>query len=258
QAQAVHDPRDTLRHEQSHEVVFERHIELRCTRITLTSRTSAKLTVNAARLVTFRTDNGKTSGGPRFRSQLDVCTTTRHVRRYRYGTRFTRFSNNFCFALVLLCVQHLVLDLFHLEHPADQLGNFHRGCTDEYRATLVGQSLNLLDNGCEFFTNRLVYQIVVILTDHRLVRGDHHHVQLVDVPELRSFRLRGTGHTSELVIHPEVVLQGDGGICLRSILHLHVLFRFDRLVQTIGIPPAFHDTAGLLIDDLYLAVDNDV
>src|SRR5690606_25808150 len=48
QAQAVHDPRDTLRHEQSHEVVFERHIELRCTRITLTSRTSAKLTVNAA------------------------------------------------------------------------------------------------------------------------------------------------------------------------------------------------------------------
>src|SRR5690606_15837362 len=72
QPKPVHDPRYALRHEQTHEVVFERHIKLRRSRVSLTARTTPQLTVDAPRLMTFRADNGEASCRTRFRRQLDV------------------------------------------------------------------------------------------------------------------------------------------------------------------------------------------
>ena len=57
------------------------------------------------------------------------------------------------------------------------------------------------------------------------------------------------------MIHAEVVLQGDGGKGLGGSFYLHVLLGFYSLVQAIAPTTAFHDTARLLIDNLYLTVD---
>ena len=45
---------------------------------------------------------------------------------------------------------------------------------------------------------------------------------------------------------------------MRSSLYLHVFLGFHSLVQTVTPAAAFHDTAGLLVNDLYLVVVDDI
>ncbi len=52
---------------------------------------------------------------------------------------------------------------------------------------------------------------VIFLADHRLVGRDHRHVQLVDLLEFGGFGFRRAGHAGQLLVHAEVVLEGDGG-----------------------------------------------
>jgi hypothetical protein len=92
----------------------------------------------------------------------------------------------------------------------------------------------------------------------RPVGGDLHHVQPVGALELGGVGLAGAGHAGELVVHPEVVLQGDGGEGLVLLLDPHALLGLHRLVQTLGPASALEDAAGELVDDLHLAVGDDV
>lgn len=78
------------------------------------------------------------------------------------------------------------------------------------RLPLIVTSLDLIDDGSVFALDIFVHDIRVVLPDHRHVRGDDHNVQIVDFPELRFFRQRGSGHTGKLVIKPEVILESYG------------------------------------------------
>ena len=49
-----------------------------------------------------------------------------------------------------------------------------------------------------------------------------------------------------------------GGEGLVLLFDLHAFFGFDRLVQAFRPPPALEDAAGELVDDLHLAVLDDV
>ena len=61
------------------------------------------------------------------------------------------------------------------------------------------------------------------------------------------------------MVHTEIVLQRDGCECLRSSLYLHTLFGLDSLVQAVRVTAALHDTACLLIHNLYLTIlGNDI
>ncbi len=60
------------------------------------------------------------------------------------------------------------------------------------------------------------------------------------------------------MVHSEIVLKGDGSECLSGGLDLDILLRLDSLMQTIAPAAAFHNTAGLLVNDLDLVVDHDV
>ena len=86
------------------------------------------------------------------------------------------------------------------------------------------------------------------------VGRDRDHVELVDVPEFSRFGVGRTGHTRKLVIHSEVVLKGDGGESLCGSFDLDAFLGFDCLMEAVGIAASFHDTSGLLIDDLDLVV----
>ena len=72
--------------------------------------------------------------------------------------------------------------------------------------------------------------------------------------ELVLLGLGRPGHPGQLVIHAEVVLDGDGGERLRLSLHLHALLGLHRLVQPVAPPTAWHLTARELVDDNDLTV----
>ena len=60
------------------------------------------------------------------------------------------------------------------------------------------------------------------------------------------------------MVHPEIVLQGDGRICLGRRFNLHTLLGFNRLMESIREPAAIHDPPCLLVDNLYFVVHQNV
>ena len=60
------------------------------------------------------------------------------------------------------------------------------------------------------------------------------------------------------MVHPEVVLEGDRRVRLRGRFHLHTFLGFNGLVQPVAVASAFHDPAGLLVDDFDLVVHDHV
>ena len=208
--------------------------------------------------MTFRADDGKTAGLLHAWAELDIGTTTRHVGGDCHSTRKAGVFDDLSFFEVQLSVQHVVFDVFTRQHAAQQLRHLDGGSTDEDRTSGIHQLLNLVDDSVIFLTFCLVNQVFVVDTGYRLVGRNHHHVEFVDIPELARLRLGGTCHTGELMVHPEVVLQSDGGIGLCRRLDVDVFLSFHCLMQAIRPTAAFHDTACLLVDDLHLVVDDDV
>ena len=86
------------------------------------------------------------------------------------------------------------------------------------------------------------------------VGRDDADVELVDLAELLRLGLGRAGHAGELLVHAEVVLEGDGGERLVLALDLHLLLGLDRLVQAVAPAAAGHQAAGELVDDDDLAV----
>ena len=60
------------------------------------------------------------------------------------------------------------------------------------------------------------------------------------------------------MVHPEVVLEGDGRECLGSGLDLDVFLGLDCLMETVAPAASLHDTSCLLVHDLDLSVLDDV
>ncbi len=96
---------------------------------------------------------------------------------------------------------------------------------------------------------RAIDHVRVFLADHGAVGGDHDHFELVDLVELGRFGFRGTGHAGELLVHAEIVLEGDGGEGLVLALDFDAFLGFDGLVQAIAPAAAGHEAAGELVDD---------
>ncbi len=118
--------------------------------------------------------------------------------------------------------------------------------------------LDLADDRAGLALLGLVDLIVVVLADHRAVRGDLDDRQVVDLHELVRLGERRAGHARELVVHAEVVLERDRRERLVLLLDAHALLGLDRLVQAFRPAPALEDAPGELVDDLDLAVDHRV
>ncbi len=97
--------------------------------------------------------------------------------------------------------------------------------------------------------HRFEDQVRHIVSNDRLVRRNRYDVHVVDVTELFFLRLRCTGHSGKLRIHPEEVLVRDRRKGHGFALNLDAFLRFDRLVQTFRITTTFHDTTCELVDD---------
>ena len=104
----------------------------------------------------------------------------------------------------------------------------------------------------------LIHNVGVVDPYDGLVCRDLDDIELVYRAELLSFGRGGTGHAGELAVETEVILEGYGRKGLVFLLDIDVLLGLDRLMQTLRVAAAEHETAGELIDDDYLAVLDDI
>ena len=157
-------------------------------------------------------------------------------------------------ALVLLRVQHLVRDPALLEHPAEQLRLLDRDRAHEDGLAVGVPLADVVGDRVELGHLALVDEVGAVVAHHRTVGGDGDDLEPVGVHELPRLRRSGTGHARELVVHAEVVLEGDRREGLVLFLDPHALFGFDGLVEALAPTAALEDAPGELVDDLHLAL----
>ena len=191
-------------------------------------------------------------------AQFDVGTATGHVGGDGHGAELAGHRDDVGFGLVVLGVEDLVRDLGHREHATEGLGGFDGGGADEHGlAALMGFG-DLLDGELVLLLTGLEDDVVVVDADARTVRRDGDDGQAVDVVELGSLGLGGAGHARELLVHAEVVLDRDRRVGLVLLLERDAFLGFDGLVEAVGPAATFHDAAGVFVDDLHLALMDDV
>ncbi len=191
-------------------------------------------------------------------AELDVGASSGHVRGDGDGALAARLGDDRRLPVVLLGVEHLVLDTALGELLREVLGLLDRGGADQDRLALLVLLGDVVDDRGELGDLGAVDQVRLVGADHRPVRRDRHHAELVDLVELGGLGHRRTGHAGELVVEAEEVLQGDRGEGLVLVLDVHPFLRLDRLVHALVVAAAGEDTAGVLVDDHDFAVDDDV
>ena len=87
---------------------------------------------------------------------------------------------------------------------------------------------------------------------------DRDHLGLVDLRELVGLGGGRSRHPRELLVHAEVVLEGDRGERLVLLADPQPLLGLQRLVQALGVAPPLEDAARELVHDHELALADDV
>src|SRR4030067_1022043 len=97
-------------------------------------------------------------------------------------------------ALVVLGVQDVVGDAVAVEDSGEPLRLLDRNRSDEDRLPRLVEGPGLPAAGVELLLLGAVNLVPEVFPDHRLVRGDDHHVEIIDLLELHRFRVGGGGH----------------------------------------------------------------
>ena len=182
-------------------------------------------------------------------AQHDVRAAARHVGGDGNGAGAARLGHDHGLLVVVLGVKHLMLDALPLQQGGKQLALFDGDRAHQHRLFLFVAGPDLAEDGLILALFREIDLILMVLADHGPVGGDLDHIQRIGPPKLRLLREGRTGHTGELGIHPEVILEGDGGQRPALPLDLHALLGLDSLMQALGIAAAQHQAAGELIHD---------
>ena len=252
--QRSEDLHQSLRTEQTHEVVLKRDVETGFTRVSLTSGTSTELIVNTSGLMTLCTDDFQTAGLSCHIVQLDIGTTACHVGCNRNSTCLTSLCNDLSLKLMELRIQYIVLDTFTTKHSAEELGSLDCDRTDQNRLLFRMCFLNRFNNCIEFFFLCHVYGIFKVFTLYRSVGRNLYNVHSVDITELFFLGKSCTGHTALLVIFVKEVLECNGCKSFALSLDLNMLFCFDCLMKSVRVTTSRHDTSGKFINDQDLII----
>ncbi len=192
-AAPVHPGRDPVGAEQPHQVVFEREEEDRLARVALAAGAAAQLPVDAPGFVPLGADDlepGLLGREVEVGAELDVGAAAGHVRRDRDGVALPRPGHDFRLPLVVLRVQHLVLEPPPLEHLAQRLGRLHGDRADQHRQPERVEPLDLVDDGVVLLPAALVDQVDLVVPPDRPVGRDDDDVEAVDRCRTRSLPSR--------------------------------------------------------------------
>ena len=191
-------------------------------------------------------------------AEHDVGAAAGHVGRHGDRAPAAGLGDDEGLVLVVLRVEHLVLDLALREDLADGLALLDARRADEDRHARLVVLEQVVDDGGELLGLRLVDDVVEVLADDVLVRRDDDDVELVGAVELARLGVGGARHARELLVEAEEVLEGDRRHRATLFLDAHVLLRLDRLVQAVTPASAREHAAGELVDDEDLALAHQV
>ena len=191
-------------------------------------------------------------------AQHNIRTTACHIGGDGDRTLLAGLCDDLSLSLVVLGVQHIEIAGILLQHLGESLALLDADRTHQNRLTIFMALHDLLDDRVVLAVDGLVDGVRVVLADIGTVGGDGDDVQAINFGELGSLRLGCAGHTGQLLVHTEVVLEGDGGQRLALGGDLHALLSLDGLMQALVVPAADHQAARELIDDDDFAVLHDV
>ena len=191
-------------------------------------------------------------------AQHHVGAAAGHVGGHGDGAATPRLGHDGGFLLVELGVEHVVRHTALGQLSRQVLRALDAGGADQHRLTGLVALGDVVDDRDVLGFLGLVDQVGLVGANHRPVRRDRHHTELVDLLQFGGLGLGGARHAGQLVVEAEVVLQGDGGEGLVLGLDLHLLLGLDGLVHAFVIAPARQHPAGELVDDDDLAVAHDV
>ncbi len=194
----------------------------------------------------------------RVAAQNDIGTTACHVGRDGDRAQTACFGNDLRFLFMLFRVEDVMLNTAFLEHIAQLLGNLDGDRTHQYRLTGLMHFRDTIDDRVELGRLFGEDRVIQIFSDDRLIGRDHHDVHIVDVAEFVFLGLCRTGHTGQLVVHSEIILQRDRRQRLGLGTDQYALFGFDGLMQAVAVSSAEHQSARKFIDDDDLAVFDDI
>ena len=144
-----------------------------------------------------------------------------------------------------------------LQQHAQVLAALDAGGADEHGPADLVVRLDLLDDGLVLLFPAAIDDVGVLGARKRPIGGHGHGFEAVNLVELGGLGHGRAGHAGQFVVHPEVVLEGDGGQRLGFFLDLDAFLGLDGLVQTVGPPPAGHEAPRELVDDDHvLAADH--
>ena len=163
-----------------------------------------------------------------------------------------------CFTRVLLGIQYLVANSTLGEFARQVFALLNADCSNQDGLAKSMTLHNVFDNCAELCHFRLIDEVWLINAQHCAVCRNGHHLQVIGVHKFCSFSLRSTCHAGQLVVHAEIVLQGDGGESLVLFVDTKILFRFNSLVNTFTPATTLKHATRELVNDLYFACINDV
>ena len=187
-------------------------------------------------------------------AQHNISTTACHIGGDGDRALLAGLCDDLSLSLVVLGVQHIEIAGILLQHLGESLALLDADRTHQNRLTILMALHDLLDDRVVLAVDGLVDGVRVVLADVGTVGGDGDDVQAINFGELGGLRLGCAGHTGQLLVHTEVVLEGDGGQRLALGGDLHALLGLDGLMQTLVVPAADHQTAGELVHDDDLTV----
>ena len=191
-------------------------------------------------------------------AEHDVGASAGHVGGHGDRALVSGHRDDLGLVRVHLGVQDGVRDALLLHQGGEVLGLLDRDGADEHRLALLVTFGDVIDDCGVLGVLGAVDEVTLVEPDHRLVRRDGYDAEPVDLVELGGLGHRRTGHAGQLLVEPEVVLQGDGRESLVLLANLHALLGLDRLVQALVVATTGKHPTRVLVDDQDLAVHHDV
>ena len=152
----------------------------------------------------------------------------------------------------------MVFDAHFIEHLRNLFGCFNIHRTDQNRLACFMHFSNLIDNGTEFSILMHIHHIFQVLTSNGFVGRNFNDIDMINFRKFIRLCQAGTGHTGQLFVHTEEVLERHGSQGLGFTLNRDPFLCLNGLMQTFRIATPFHNTTGEFINNLHLIVVNNV
>ena len=139
------------------------------------------------------------------------------------------------------------------EKFSHQLRAIDGGGAHQYWPAFGVLFLHFFHSCLEFGPLASIYEIRLIVADHRQMGGNHYYIELVNGVEFLSLRVSGSRHARQLLVETEVVLERDRRVGDALPQYLTPPWPH-RLMETVRPPAALHQPASEVVNNDYLAI----